>query len=171
MLHVRTRLQYPLKHHTQNLNRKVSSPTRRWEIKSVGGFIFGIGSRNELEITFRSNFTDKKVVRKDEDCDWLRNILVAKCSGSYVAPLQPSHEFASDDKKGINGRIEEVAKFVNTLLNYSVFHYSPDLRQFLMQPNYKLFSDHKVTESAIAIEKDLLEIDTPTGNFTVVVSE
>lgn len=57
----------------------------------MGGFIFGIGARNELELTFRSNFTDKKVVRKDEDCDWLRSILVAKCAGSYVPPLQPSH--------------------------------------------------------------------------------
>lgn len=105
MLDVRACLQYPLKHHTQDLNRKVSSLTRRWEIKSVGGFIFGIGSRNELEMTIRSNFTEKKVVRKDDDCDWLRSILVAKYAGSYVPPLQHSHEFAPDDKKGINARI------------------------------------------------------------------
>lgn len=56
-------------------------------------------------MTIRANFSEKKVIRKDEDCDWLRNILVAKFAGSYVPPLQPSHEFAADDKKGINARI------------------------------------------------------------------
>lgn len=37
----------------------------RWEIKSVGGFIFGIGAKNELEFTISSNFTNRKVMRKN----------------------------------------------------------------------------------------------------------
>jgi hypothetical protein len=64
-----------------------------------------------------------------------------------------------------------VSKFLNNLLSYSVFRYSQDFRQFLTQSNYKMFTDHKATESAIAIEKDLLEVDTPSGNFTVIVSD
>jgi hypothetical protein len=77
------------------------------------------------------------VTRKDEDCDWLRNILVSKHAGSYVPPLEPSREFASDDKNGINARIEAVSKFLDTVLNYPVFHFSPDLRVFLTQASYK----------------------------------
>lgn len=64
-----------------------------------------------------------------------------------------------------------MSKFLNSLFSYSVFLYSSDFRQFVTQSNYKMFTDHKVTESAIAIEKDLLEIETLTGNFTVIVSD
>lgn len=110
-------------------------------------------------------------MRKDEDCDWLRNILISKHAGSYVPPLETFKELSSDDKKGIAARISEVTSFLNALLIYPVFHYSPDLKQFLTQTNYKDFTDHKIRESAFAVEKDLLEIDTPVGNFSVIVSE
>jgi hypothetical protein len=76
-----------------------------WEIKSVGGFIFGFGARNELELTISSNFTTRKVMRKNEDCDWLKHILSEKNGGSYVPPLEISREFDANDKKGINSRI------------------------------------------------------------------
>lgn len=59
-------------------------------MKSVGGFIFGIGSRNELELVIGSNFTGAKVVRKVEDCDWLKTILTLRHPGCYVPPLEHS---------------------------------------------------------------------------------
>ncbi len=37
---------------------------KAWEIKKTGGFLFGIGSKNELEITLITNFTTDPVVRK-----------------------------------------------------------------------------------------------------------
>lgn len=37
---------------------------KAWEIKKSGGFLFGIGAKNELEITFITNFTSDPVVRK-----------------------------------------------------------------------------------------------------------
>ena len=45
---------------------------KSWDIKKTGGFIFGIGSKNELEITLITNFSEVTVVRKSEDVDWLR---------------------------------------------------------------------------------------------------
>lgn len=36
----------------------------KWEIKSVGGFIFGIGSRNELHLSISTNFSQGVVERK-----------------------------------------------------------------------------------------------------------
>jgi hypothetical protein len=71
------------------INLKVKINWNRWEIKSVGGFIFGIGARNELELTISTNFTPNKIARKDEDCDWLKSILISKHAGSYVPPLSP----------------------------------------------------------------------------------
>lgn len=37
---------------------------KSWQIKKTGGFLFGIGSKNQLEITFITNFTSDTVVRK-----------------------------------------------------------------------------------------------------------
>lgn len=74
------------------------------EIKSVGGFIFGIGARNELNLTISTNFTDNKVVRKGEDADWLRSVLAVNYPGYYLPPLEPERELNSDDHKGIEKR-------------------------------------------------------------------
>lgn len=84
--------------------RSIFSLDFRCEIKSVGGFIFGIGSRNELNITISTNFTDNRVVRKGEDADWLRNILMVTYPGFFIPPLEEDRELNSDDHKGIEKR-------------------------------------------------------------------
>lgn len=63
---------------------------KSWDIKKTGGFLFGIGAKNELEITLMTNFSEATVVRKSEEVDWLRETLCAKFPGSYIPPLEPS---------------------------------------------------------------------------------
>lgn len=65
----------------------------------------------------------------------------------------------------------EVATFLNTLLDYPCFHYSAYLREFLTQSNYKRFNEYKNRESAFAVEKDFLDIETPTGSFNVQLTD
>jgi hypothetical protein len=84
---------------------KVGQNVSRYEIKSVGGFIFGIGSRNELHLTISTNFTDNRVSRKSEDVDWLRTILAVDHPGYFLPFLEVDRELNQDDKKGIATRI------------------------------------------------------------------
>ena len=69
----------------ENLQPRIT--IEKWEVASVGGFIFGIGAHNELKLQIASNFTEEKVIRKGEDCDWLRKMLIHKHVGCFVPPL------------------------------------------------------------------------------------
>ena len=77
-----------------DVNLKIPSDERpkvtieKWEVKSVGGFIFGIGSRNELHLTISTNFTENRVVRKSEDVDWLKDILNVDYPGYFLPFLE-----------------------------------------------------------------------------------
>ena len=70
---------------------------------------------------------------------------------------------ASDDKKGIAARAAEVGQFLNALLDYPCFHYSNFFKEFLCQQDYKRFTTDKNRESAVAVERDFIEIETPSG--------
>mgnify|MGYP000754823418 CR=1 FL=1 len=102
----------------------------RWEIKSVGGFIFGIGARNELHITISTNFTENRVVRKSEDVDWLRNVLMVDYPGYFLPHLPEDRELNEDDKKGIASRIGDIESFLNKIMGCPTFHFSKHVQVF-----------------------------------------
>lgn len=126
--------------------REVGLLRGRPEIKSVGGFLFGFGARNELEVTISCNFVGEKVVRRGEDCDWLRKILIQNHPGCFVPPLEIERELDAQDKKGIANRVSELEKFLNAMLAYPVFHTSRFVREFFEQPSPKKFLEFKTRE-------------------------
>ena len=74
-------------------------------VTQVGGFIFGIGAKNEIEMTLSTNFTHCKVIRKSTDCDWLRSMLIKNYTGEWVPPLAEERDFSKADAKGIEARV------------------------------------------------------------------
>jgi hypothetical protein len=78
---------------------------------------------------------------------------------------------ASDDKKGIAARAAEVAQFLNALLDYPCFHYSMFFKEFLCQQDYKRFTTYKNRESAFAVERDFIDIETPSGWLNVQLND
>ena len=116
------------------------------EVIQVGGFIFGIGSHNELQMVLCNNFNDWRVLRKDEDCEWLRKMLIQKHPGCFVPPLEPSRELSSHDERGIRARTNHIENFLNTLLKYPEYQCSRFLKRFLEIADPAKFNEFKDRE-------------------------
>jgi hypothetical protein len=83
------------------------------------------------------------VVRKGEDADWLRNVLVMNFPGFFIPPLDEERELNSDDHKGIEKRKNEIEVFLNKLMSFEVFHHSRHVQAFFEEDNTKKFTEFR----------------------------
>ena len=117
--------------------------------------MFGIGAKNELEITLITNFTETTAVRKSEDVDWLRETLCAKFPGSFIPPLETTRHIEPEDKTGIMRRVKQIIFFLNSVVNFPHLVQNKFFHFFISQADSKTFNGFKATQSGVRLTADI----------------